>query len=379
MNDNTLNLPIYELIFQECDDIGIALVDYPAIEKDFIYFNKEDVKMIFNDEKMMIKGPALIPNKLIYRNDALGERYVYFSEDTIIQFVENLMAKDKNKFNLSHSEEYVDLTIVESYFTTETNEFDVPKGSWIVGAKVKDRDVWDKIKDGKYKGYSIQSLFSNELVSFVANSNNNKINNKKSMSKLKNQISDALNKVLFPNEVKSNFEEIKEVSVWSVEVANTSFEIGETVMYEYDGEQYPVSAGEFRLKDGTKIVTDASGVIVSKEDAPKDADPVEETPKEEETKEEEFAEETPKEEEESKEEEEKTIDEKLADLKAEILEEVKTMIEDSGKEVADAVEEFGKKVVEFGKQPVKQETVKEEVAVPKLVNKNNKAIQFFAQ
>lgn len=377
MNDNILNLPIYELIFQECDDIGIALVDYPAIEKDFMYFNKEDIKMIFNDEKMMIKGPALIPNKLIYRNDALGERYVYFSEDTIIQFVENLMAKDKNKFNLSHSEEYVDLTIIESYFTTETNEFDVPKGSWIVGAKVKDRDVWDKIKDGKFKGYSIQSLFSNELVSFVANSNNNKINNKKSMSKLKNQISDALNKVLFPNE----FEEIKEVSVWSVEVANTSFEIGETIMYEYDGEQYPVSAGEFRLKDGTKIVTDASGVIVSKEDAPKDADPVEEAPKEE-VKKEEF-EETPVEEE-VKEEEveeivEKTIDEKLADLKAEILEEVKTMIEDSGKEVADAVEEFGKKVVEFGKQPIEQKTVKEEVAVPKLFNKNNKATQFFAQ
>lgn len=378
MNDNILNLPIYELIFQECDDIGIALVDYPAIEKDFMYFNKEDIKMIFNDEKMMIKGPALIPYKLIYRNDALGERYVYFSEDTIIQFVENLMAKDKNKFNLSHSEEYVDLTIIESYFTTETNEFDVPKGSWIVGAKVKDRDVWDKIKDGKFKGYSIQSLFSNELVSFVANSNNNKINNKKSMSKLKNQISDALNKVLFPNE----FEEIKEVSVWSVEVVNTSFEIGDTVMYDYDGEQYPVSAGEFRLKDGTKIVTDASGVIVSKEDAPKDADPVEEAPKEEEVKKEEF-EETPVEEE-VKEEEveeivEKTIDEKLADLKAEILEEVKTMIEDSGKEVADAVEEFGKKVVEFGKQPIEQETVKEEVAVPKLINKNNKATQFFAQ
>lgn len=64
-----------------------------------------------------------------------------------------------------------------------------------------------------------------------------------------------------------NAEEIKEVSVWSVEVTNTTFEIGETVSYEYDGESYPVSAGEFRLNDGTKIVTDASGVIVSKEEA----------------------------------------------------------------------------------------------------------------
>ena len=57
-------------------------------------------------------------------------------------------------------------------------------------------------------------------------------------------------------------EEIKEVSVWSVEVANTSFEIGEVVNYEFDGETYPVSAGEFQLNDGKRIVTDASGVIV---------------------------------------------------------------------------------------------------------------------
>lgn len=63
-----------------------------------------------------------------------------------------------------------------------------------------------------------------------------------------------------------NAEEIKEVSVWSVEVTNTTFEVGETVYYQYDGESYPVSAGEFRLNDGTKIVTDASGVIVSKEE-----------------------------------------------------------------------------------------------------------------
>jgi len=58
-------------------------------------------------------------------------------------------------------------------------------------------------------------------------------------------------------------EEIQEVSVWSVKVTNTSFEMGETVYYDYDGEQYPVSAGEFQLADGRRIITDASGVIVN--------------------------------------------------------------------------------------------------------------------
>lgn len=64
-----------------------------------------------------------------------------------------------------------------------------------------------------------------------------------------------------------NAEEIKEVSVWSVEVANTTFELGETVNYQFDGEVYPVSAGEFQLSDGRRIVTDASGVIVNIKEA----------------------------------------------------------------------------------------------------------------
>lgn len=78
-----------------------------------------------------------------------------------------------------------------------------------------------------------------------------------------------------PNKKEVKAEEIKEVSVWSVEVTNTSFEIGETVMYAYDGQDYPVGAGEFRLSDGTKIVTDASGVIVSKEASTEANPPVE--------------------------------------------------------------------------------------------------------
>ena len=58
-------------------------------------------------------------------------------------------------------------------------------------------------------------------------------------------------------------EEIKQVSVWEMEVTNTSFEVGDTVQYEYDGNEYNVGAGEFVIPDGRKIITDASGVIVA--------------------------------------------------------------------------------------------------------------------
>lgn len=367
-------LPIFELFVEDSEDIGLALVGMPAIEQDFMYFNEEPVKMQFNDEKQMIVGPALIPNQLIYRNDALGERYIYFSEETIVKFVELLMSKEKNKFNLGHTDNYLDAILIESYFAKEDNEFNVAKGSWIVGLKVRDIDVWEQIKNGDFKGFSVQSLFSNELISFnKLNNNNNK--DKENMSKLKEKISTALNSVLFPDEKKVDvkneaLEAISEVSIWSVEVSNTSFEIGDVVYYDYDGETYPVGAGEFRLKDGSKIVTDASGVIVSKE-AGEVAEPVVE-----EVKEEEFEEAV----EEVKEDEEveKSVDEKLADMKAEILEEVKAMIEAQGEEVTEGIEELSKKIVEFGKQPIKGEVVKEEVSDVK-INKSNKASQFFTK
>lgn len=191
---NKIEMPIYELFVEDSEFIGLALVDSPAIEQDFMFFSEQPVKMQFNEDKMMVKGPALIPNQLIYRNDALGERYVYFSSETIVKFVELLMSKEKNKFNLGHTDKYLDAVLIESYFVGEENEFGVPKDSWVVGLKVRDKEAWKSIKDGTFKGFSVQSIFSNELVKLMSN------NKKETMSNLKERLMDAINSVVFPTE-----------------------------------------------------------------------------------------------------------------------------------------------------------------------------------
>ena len=191
---NKIEMPIYELFVEDSEFIGLALVDSPAIEQDFMFFSEQPVKMQFNEDKMMVKGPALIPNQLIYRNDALGERYVYFSSETIVKFVELLMSKEKNKFNLGHTDKYLDAVLIESYFVGEENEFGVPKDSWVVGLKVRDKEAWKSIKNGTFKGFSVQSMFSNELVKLMSN------NKKETMSNLKVRLMDAINSVVFPTE-----------------------------------------------------------------------------------------------------------------------------------------------------------------------------------
>ena len=96
-----IKLPIFEITIKEDEEfLGLSIVNNPAFGENYIYFNEDDeIKMDFNEEQMIVKGPALIPEKLIYRNDALGERYVYFTKESIKKFAELLVNKNKNKFN----------------------------------------------------------------------------------------------------------------------------------------------------------------------------------------------------------------------------------------------------------------------------------------
>ncbi len=61
---------------------------------------------------------------------------------------------------------------------------------------------------------------------------------------------------------KQHFTIIKEISTWETEVDNTSFELGEKVVYTYEEVQYAVCDGQYELEDGTKIFVDSDGIIV---------------------------------------------------------------------------------------------------------------------
>lgn len=70
---------------------------------------------------------------------------------------------------------------------------------------------------------------------------------------------------------------IKEVAKWEINVNNTSFEVGETLKYTYEDVEYSVSAGEYELTDGSRVIADADGKIVEVKPA-QSGEPQEETP-----------------------------------------------------------------------------------------------------
>ncbi len=174
------NLPVWKLTIKE-DDSGvdfIALVDYPAIERNFQAFAKEKAVFKVQDaKKRILTGPLMIADQPIYRRSAdKGEYYAVFDKETIEQIAQRF-AKNKygSNVNLMHDEnQKVDgVYLFESYIIDRNRGVNPPKGfedvtdgAWFGSFKVDNTDVWDKfIETGELKGFSVEGFFEQEKIS----------------------------------------------------------------------------------------------------------------------------------------------------------------------------------------------------------------------
>lgn len=164
-------LPIVKAILTD-DNQGLkfmSAVESPAIMVNWVKFNDEKpIKMaIQNEEQQIVFAPALIPDLPIYRNHKGREFYLMFDKETIEQIALKF-AKDNllNSIDLNH--DGIKLSGVQIYQSFVTNEHTVdnvkafetlPIGTWFVGAKVDNQDVWQLIKEEKLNGWSIDGLF----------------------------------------------------------------------------------------------------------------------------------------------------------------------------------------------------------------------------
>lgn len=168
---------IIELIIDEENEISgieaISVVENPAIEEDFIALKEhKDIKLAEVDaEQRILMGPALIPNKKIFRKGEEDDYYIYFSEDTVRKASELFFIKSKHQNStFEHSFELSDMSVVESWLIEDPKNdkasaygFDLPKGTWMVSMKVLNDDVWRAVKEGEVKGFSIEGYFADGL------------------------------------------------------------------------------------------------------------------------------------------------------------------------------------------------------------------------
>ena len=148
---------------------AVSVVESPAIEENFIALKKHEVELKEVDaEKRILMGAALVPNKQIYRRNKDKEFYIYFSEDTVRKASELfLMRSNQNNATYEHERKMLDgMTVVESWIIEDEKtdksrlyNFNLPKGTWMISMKVNNDDVWQKVKDGEVKGFSIEGHF----------------------------------------------------------------------------------------------------------------------------------------------------------------------------------------------------------------------------
>lgn len=165
-------LPLFRLtISDEEDGVNIiSLVDMPAVEKNFIKLS-EEIKLSLNDDKRELLGVALIPDMPIYRRDERGEYYITFSADAVRKIsIDFFRKQNENNADIQHSENlqegitYFQSMLIDHERGIAPKPFDdMPNGTWIVGCKVDNDDVWEAVKRGEVKGFSIDGYFSEDM------------------------------------------------------------------------------------------------------------------------------------------------------------------------------------------------------------------------
>ena len=170
-------MDIIELILDEENEemVGIeavSIVENPAIEESFVALSSDEIKLAkVDDEKRIVMGCALVPNKMIFRKRNDSMFYVYFSKETIRRASE-LFFQNGNQSNatLEHQMKANNLTVVESWIVEDEAKdksalynLNAPVGSWVISMKIEDDELWQQIKEGKkYTGFSIEGYFADK-------------------------------------------------------------------------------------------------------------------------------------------------------------------------------------------------------------------------
>lgn len=123
-----------------------------------------------SEDQRIVSGPLMIADLPIYRRDEEGEYYVTFTSEEIKKIVQKFFKKGyQAKVNIEHGKPAQGVYMFESYIIDRERGVNPPKGfedvangSWFGSFKVENESLWSKVKDGTFKGFSVEGLFKYE-------------------------------------------------------------------------------------------------------------------------------------------------------------------------------------------------------------------------
>ena len=165
-------IPVYDAIIsdEETGMFRISLVDDPAVMSNFQAFDAHKKPMMYaiqDEEKRLVRGCIMRSDFPIYRRDEkMGEYYVIYKAEEIRKMAEKYLLEGRqNDVNVMHQEgSDVDGVQMVQYFIKgdgiQVDGFDdCADGSLFGEFHVVNDSVWDEIKAGTYKGFSLEGVF----------------------------------------------------------------------------------------------------------------------------------------------------------------------------------------------------------------------------
>lgn len=172
-------LPVYKAKVNKDDDTGmlcVSLVDYPAVESDFLAFKeeKETLKFAVQDEDQhIVRGVVMRADFPIYRITESGfEYYITYDKETIKTMAQKYLAQGfQNNVDTMHNFQMESGVELVQWFIKDTENGinpagfeDIENGSLFAEYKVENEDIWNSIKEGTFKGFSLAGTFETQLV-----------------------------------------------------------------------------------------------------------------------------------------------------------------------------------------------------------------------
>ncbi|MEM1337266.1 MAG: XkdF-like putative serine protease domain-containing protein [Bacteroidota bacterium] len=277
-------MKLYKIVFNPDSDAGVyamSCVNAPAMEDVFIALSKDDQqKMQFasiDDEKRILLGAAIIPNKKIFRNVEGHKFNVVFEEETVEKLAHHYL---KNGFQSNSSEDHkfaVDgCTIVESWIVEDplndkSQKYgkQYEKGTWVIMMKVDNDSVWEKAKQGKLNGFSIEALFGLKEVELNILNMSKEADNKEKKSVVE-AIKDGFAALMSDLQLTPlNLKQMKLKDGATVEFDGETPEIGKPIfgLSKDKKEKFKLPKGKYEFKEGGEVHVDENGLV---SEAPKE-------------------------------------------------------------------------------------------------------------
>ena len=287
-------IPVYRVLVDDENDgmVRVSLVDDPAVMSDFVAFDAQKRSQTFaveDEDKRLVFGVVARADFPIFRkDDRLGEHYVIFPAESIREMAQKYLTEGRaDRVDEMHDGDDVEDVHLVQWFIKDSAKGinpegfdDIADGSLFAEYHVEDDEIWQQIKDGTFKGFSMEVFYTlqpEENAGYVREAVEDAdgmferimaalTNPANMVIKKRNNLLRKLGRYL------SSFATVttdKGVLAWD---GDEDLKAGDRVYIEdADGERTEAADGDYKTEDG-KVITVADGAVAEIRDPEAEVD-----------------------------------------------------------------------------------------------------------